>query len=38
MNEHFPTGFAVSRMFVTNGGRGGLMTNARAELPYPCSP
>ena len=35
-----PTGFAVAlhRPFVTFGGSGGIMTTARTELPYPCSP
>ena len=32
-------GFCGSaRLFVTFGGSGGMMTTARTELPYPCSP
>ena len=41
VDEHAfpPTGFAVglSRLFVTFGGSGGIITTARTELPYPCS-
>ena len=28
----------LARLFVTLGGSGGMMTTARIELPYPCSP
>ena len=28
----------LARLFVTFGGSGGMMTTARTELPYPCSP
>ena len=44
MDEHAfpPTGFAVANWLgsavVTFGGSGGMMTTARTELHYPCSP
>ena len=28
---------ALSRLFVTFGGSGGIVTTARTELPYPCT-
>ena len=38
VGEHaFPlTGFVCKEAHVTFGGRGGIMTTARPELPYPC--
>ena len=42
MGEHAfpPAGFdvALAQLHVTFGGRGGMMTTAGPELPYPCSP